>query len=177
MSESPDLKAEIKKSAITETVKTIVRSALLLLAVLTVAVVPPLRDRIWPAIPKWFLLVLAVLFLLVILGLVPYVLHLRRKLQDSKTELEALRAKPKYPYKFGLKWDELNPLCPHCEAHLSAPIFVRQKPGPSISQFTCQGCGRIVPITSVEGLYPLDFTWALEQMMRLSKKSKEQSSP
>lgn len=52
MSEPFDLKSEIKKSALSETVKTIVRSVLLLISVLVLAALVLLNDRIWPATPK-----------------------------------------------------------------------------------------------------------------------------
>lgn len=120
--------------------------------------------------PKWLLLVLLVIFLLATLALVPYVLHLRRKAQAVTTELEALKAKPKYPYKFGVKWDEeFNPLCPHCEAYLTGYQYLKLQTMPDQSRFLCGGCGRTVLMADRDA-DPIQFWEAKEEMVAQAKK-------
>lgn len=152
-----NLKEEIKKSATSEIVRTVIRLALFLALMLGAALIPPIRDRIWPATPKWLLLGLLVISLSVILGLVPYAMHLRRKNRTLQSELENLKSKPTYPYKFGVKWDkELNPRCPHCEAHLTGYQYIRLSTMPDVSRFNCGGCGRII-LMADEAAKPIHF--------------------
>jgi hypothetical protein len=51
---------------------------------LILALVPQVRDRIWPATPKGLLLALLVVSLSAILGLVPYTLRLRKQLKTAR---------------------------------------------------------------------------------------------
>jgi hypothetical protein len=55
---------------------------------LILALVPEVRNHIWPATPKGLLLALLIVSLSVILGLVPYALRLRRKHQTLSTALD-----------------------------------------------------------------------------------------
>ena len=173
MSQPVDLKAETKKSVISEIVKTAIRLGLLLISVLAVAVFRPLRERIWPAIPKWLLAALLVTSLSAILGLTAYITYLRRRARAMKAEVEdieaaiqALKAKPQHSYKFGIKWDgELNPVCPHCNAYLSAYHYFHLSNGGGLSQFVCQGCGRTVSLAD-ENAAPIRFEAAKERMQR-----------
>ena len=91
--------------------------------------------------------------------------ELHEKVTNLEVELQSTKKKSVYVYKYGLNWDEhLNPICPHCGAHLSAPVFVLQRTRPSISGFNCHGCGRFVPISDEQGR-PLRFKDARDQML------------
>jgi hypothetical protein len=170
MSEPSPLKEEIKRSVVLEPIKILIGSLLTLVGTLILAAIPQVRVHIWPSIPKWLLLVLAVAFLLVTLALVPYAAYLRRRVHRAEAERDEFKAKPKYRYNFGLKWDEeLNPRCPDCEAHLSAPRFVHQRSRPSLSFFACENCGRTSHITGEGGSGFLRFHEAKAKMVALTK--------
>lgn len=95
---------------------------------------------------------------------------LKDDLRQAKSQITQLNkrveelTKPSAPYKFGVKWDnELNPLCPHCGAYLSNPLYIVQRTRPDISRFICAGCGRVVTIQDESGA-PLRFKEARERM-------------
>jgi len=96
-------------------------------------------------------------------------IHENAELHEKVNNLEGtLKTKSLHVYKFGLKWDEqFNPICPHCGAHLAAPVFVVQRIRPSISGFNCQGCGRFVSVADEDGS-PLRFKAARNQMLSLT---------
>ena len=159
------LKEEIKKSVVVEPIKILIGSLLTLVGTLVLAAIPQVRGQIWPLIPKWSLLVLSVAFLSAILALVPFVLRLRRQVEAVKTELDTLKTKPTYPYKFGVKWDaDLNPRCPHCESYLSGYTYARMSVSPDISRFVCHGCSRYAWVTDSDSVTPIHLSEAKEKM-------------
>lgn len=160
-------------------IKILIGSLLTLVGTLILASIPQVRVHLWPATPKWLLLVLVVIFLSVILALVPYVLHLRRKVRDTEIaansaietvratlqaetktvtdELETLKAKPNYPFKFGVKWDnDLNAHCPHCDAYLTGFQYILLSGMNSVSRAKCSGYGRLIFLSDERGL-PIRF--------------------
>ena len=78
-------KEEKGKVTALEIAKIVVPLLSLPVGTLILALVPQVRDHIWPATPKGLLLALLVLTLSIILGLVPYALRLRRKYQSLST--------------------------------------------------------------------------------------------
>jgi hypothetical protein len=80
-------KEEKEKVATLEIAKIVVPLLSLPVGTLILALVPQVRDDIWPATPKGLLLALLVVILSVILGLVPYALRLRRKYQTLVAHL------------------------------------------------------------------------------------------
>lgn len=164
MNKSPDLKAEIKKTVAIEPIKMLLGALGTLVGTLVLAAIPQVRALIWPVIPKWLLLVSSVMFLSSVLVLVPYITHLRKKLRASEAERDALKSKPEYVFKFGIKWDDqLNPLCPHCESHLSGYHYIHISMGPDLSRFFCGGCGRAILMMNEDG-DTIRFNDAREQM-------------
>src|SRR5437588_1290158 len=88
---SMSLKEEIKKAAASETIKTVIQLALPPIAASTLALLPQVRDQIWPATPKWLLGALLVVSLSANFALVPYFVKSRRK----KKQLQASALPPK----------------------------------------------------------------------------------
>lgn len=98
---SADVKTKVVDTVTTELTKKIVLLLLPLISALILAVVPQVRDRILPVLPKPVLAVLLGLSLSLNLALFFYVLHLSR--------IVSRKLKPR----FGVNWDrELTPYCP-----------------------------------------------------------------
>jgi hypothetical protein len=175
MSQPSPLKEEIKKSVVTEPIKILIGLLVTPVLTLILARIPQVRAHLWPLVPKWLLLVLSVVFLSAILALVPYVWHLRRKSRDANiaaddeiktltNELETLKAKPNYPFKFGVKWDDdLNAHCPHCDAYLTGFQYIILSANNAISRVQCSGCGRLIFLSDERGL-PIRFADARQRV-------------
>ncbi len=84
------VKEEIKKSAVSELTKKLIQWLLPLLSTLFLGLIPQVRDHIWPAIPKWLLLVLTVIFLSATLALLQFLSKSRRKLTEVQSAYEEI---------------------------------------------------------------------------------------
>jgi hypothetical protein len=80
-----EIKSEIKKSAVSETVKTIIQWALLPLLTWGVSYVPQIRDQVWPATPKFLLLGILLISLSANLWLFSSLLKSRKRLERERT--------------------------------------------------------------------------------------------
>jgi hypothetical protein len=87
-----DIKEAKDKSTALEIIKIVAPWLSLPIGTLILALVPQVRDRIWPATPKGLLLALLIVSLSAILGLVPWAIGLRRKLKVSVLDRQALSA-------------------------------------------------------------------------------------
>lgn len=107
---SADVKTKIVDTVTTELTKKIVLLLLPLMSGIVLAIVPQVRDRILPVLPKPVLAVLLGLSLSLNLALFFYVIHLSRIVNQ--------KLKPR----FGVNWDrELTPYCPaHKDIALAA---------------------------------------------------------
>lgn len=167
-----DIKEEIAKSAISETVKTIIQLTMPLVITLVAANIPAIRDRIWPAIPKWLVMAAVVVFLSISLGLLRLWLGSRRQLKLSEAVREQLRNQlaatpPPKRIKFGLLWTEdIQPFCP---VHSDIPLceYVHQM---NVIGYVCPGTEgqHLVPMNDEEGR-PLTPKEARERLARESR--------
>jgi hypothetical protein len=147
-----DIKKSIAQGAASELTKTVVALLLPLLLTLVVALVPPVRDRILPVLPKPLLAVLVGISLSLNLALFFYVLYLRSALTTKLTP------------RFGVSWSrDLIPHCPACSKPL-ATYFERAMVSGSKGTwgFRCIQCkefmsmyddsGRILELTDAKKL-------------------------
>jgi hypothetical protein len=151
MSNFQNFKADVTKSLASEVGKVIAKMAGIVLAAVLVWVLVPALSMVWLAIPKWLVAALFVASLPPIIVLQSRLRRAQRRLDVATAQIKELQAPPAYTYKFGVKWDrDFNQYCPHCEAPLSAYVFIQSNMHPR-SQFLCTGCGRTVFLTNKNG--------------------------
>lgn len=136
------VKTKIEEAVASELTKKIIALLLPLLSTLVLALVPQVRDRILPVLPKPLLAVLIGLSLSLNLALLFYVLRLRRSLSQKLTP------------RFGVLWPQKDhvPHCPGCSKPLTN--YSRHSTGYGFSStwgFDCAQCKQFVAMTDDDG--------------------------
>lgn len=128
------VKTKIIESAASEITKIVILLLLPLLSGLVLAIVPPVRDRILPGLPKPLLAVLVGLSLSLNLALFLYVRRLRNSLNQKMLP------------RFGVLWTPEH--VPHCPACSKVVAYVRQS---MTWGFQCVQCSRFIPLNDDDG--------------------------
>jgi hypothetical protein len=144
-----DAKEEIKKSAIAETVKTVIQSLLPQIVTLALLVVSPVRDRIWPAIPKWLVMVIATASMSVNLWLLRRLRRHHSELAQKEEHAQYLRdqieLRTSKVFKYNAYWDaDQNPYCPSCKTPLGdwQPAIGNTRN----AGYICSSCHGLIPL-------------------------------
>lgn len=171
-----NLKEEIKKSTVATIVGTILAPILLLISTLIAARIPLIRDRIWPATPKWLLMVLLVVFLSISFALFRLLRNSRRTLealQIKATESEAKIAKlqnqidnPPRRFMFSVWWDK--DLIPYCNAHRDTALGFWTRIGNRPPGYLCPIGGHLIHLQDDNGnlLTPVEAKQLLEKPLK-----------
>jgi hypothetical protein len=154
-----DAKEEIKKTTITEPLKIAIQSIVAVVVTLLAARIPLVRDQIWPAIPKWLLMVLLVVLTPAAFVLIHRYRKARRQILDLRTENESLEKQihdlknPSHvplPYQYGARWTpEREPRCPYCEGILIN--YIGRVGNRKMAILDCSGCGRRIQLKDTDG--------------------------
>lgn len=116
--QKPNITKTVVETTASELTTKLIALLLLLLAPPVAALVPQVRDRILPVLPKPLLAVLVGISLSLNLALLFYCLRVRRQRNRSLAEnarLQDLIDNPPRVFRFGVYWDEHHtPYCPSC---------------------------------------------------------------
>ena len=158
-----ELKKKAIESAASELTKQVILLLLPLLSGLVLALVPQVRDRILPVLPKPLLAVVVGISLSLNLALVFYVLYLRKQQRLAKSEIEQAQGEavrlqdlidnPPLTAKFGVLWSQAQvPHCPACKNPLghyashTVPDSIYGRWG-----FKCIQCSQVISMSDDTG--------------------------
>jgi hypothetical protein len=145
---------EIKKSALETITKEVIRLLLLQALALIVLKLPPVRDHIWPLVPKWLIAALAIASLSVNYWLYRRLrrhhLDLAQQEEHAQYLRKQLELRDSRVFKFNAYWDaDQNPYCPNCKTPLGN---WQGAIGPQINAgYICSSCHNLIPLKDDHG--------------------------